>query len=113
MKTLKVTGCIMALALAATAAALAADEKAPGAKREKAATAKPNLAEYNLPYRATKDTEWISNPSGPNPKKGPVKKGTLVHLNRKPNPIGASWMDAKFADGSIKFIHPGDFEPAP
>ena len=72
-------------------------------------TASP--AEYNLPYEATKDTEWISNPTAPTPTKGNLKKGDRIHFNREPSGVpGATWQDAKIPDGTIKFVHPADFK---
>ena len=71
-------------------------------------TASP--AEYNLPYEAIKDTEWISNPNAPNPTKGNLKKGDRIHFNREPSPSGATWQDAKLSDGKIRFVHPADFK---
>jgi hypothetical protein len=64
--------------------------------------------EYNIPYEATKQTEWVSNPQSPNPTKGNLQTGSKVLFNREPSPIGATWQDAKLEDG--RFVHPADFK---
>jgi hypothetical protein len=75
-----------------------------------AAQTPPSLADYNLPYEATKDTDWTSNPQSPNPTTGSLKKGDKIFFNREPSSIGATWQDAKIPDGTRKFVHPGDFK---
>lgn len=67
---------------------------------------------YKLPYKATKDTQWSSNPNSQQPTTGTVKRGEVVNFSRQPSSIGVTWQDAKLSDGSIKWVHPYDFEPA-
>lgn len=69
-----------------------------------------NKDEYNLPYRAVTDTEWISNPNSPDPKTGTISKGTVVLFNREPSSLGATWQDAILDDGTLRFVHPSDFQ---
>jgi guanyl-specific ribonuclease Sa len=75
-----------------------------------AAETPASLADYNLPYEATKDTDWISNPNSPNPTTGSLKEGDKIFFNREPSSIGATWQDAKIPDGTRKFVHPSDFK---
>ena len=65
---------------------------------------------YNLPYRATKDTEWISDPKSSNPVVGTLRVGEKVHFNREPLGTGTPWQDALLGDGVVRFVHPADFE---
>jgi hypothetical protein len=74
--------------------------------------AKPS--EYNLPYVASRNTDWINNPNAPQPTRGKVKKGDRVYFNRKPTDIGggASWQDAWVEKESARyFVRPYDFSP--
>lgn len=66
--------------------------------------------EYNIPYEATRQTEWISNPQSPNPTKGNLQAGNKILFNREPSPIGATWQDARLEDGNVRFVHPSDFK---
>lgn len=70
-----------------------------------------SLSDFKLPYEATKDTQWNSNPRAPkeNQRTGSLKKGDQVFFAREPS--GASeWQDAKIPNGTRKFVHPADFK---
>jgi hypothetical protein len=68
---------------------------------------------YTLPYTATKDSEWRSSPTGPNPVTGPVMKGTKVCLNAHVPAGDTNWVDAMFMDRTVKWISYQDFETNP
>ncbi|HKG14261.1 MAG TPA: hypothetical protein VKB12_13120 [Pyrinomonadaceae bacterium] len=69
-----------------------------------------SLADFKLPYEATKDTDWISNPNAPEPRTGSLKKGDKVFFSREPSGAGETWQDAKIPNGTRKFVHPADFK---
>lgn len=67
---------------------------------------------FNLPYEATKDTGWISNPNpspGTTPTKGTVAKGTKLFFDHVA-PVTPNWQLAMFPDNSKKYVHPDDFK---
>jgi uncharacterized protein YjbJ (UPF0337 family) len=65
---------------------------------------------YNLPYRAIKDTEWVSDPDSSNPVIKALRMGEKVYFNREPLGTGVLWQDALLGDGVVRFVHPADFE---
>jgi hypothetical protein len=68
-----------------------------------------SLADFKLPYEATKDTEWNSNPRAPKPRTGSLKKGDKVFFSREPSSTEI-WQDARIPNGTRKFVHPADFK---
>ena len=98
-----------ALDTAATAASAAAATRDTGAQ----STTPP--AGYDRPYEATKETQWSSNPAGPQPgRTGTIAQGTRIMLNREPTTAagGASWQDAWVPTVGRVFVRPFDFRKA-
>ena len=65
-------------------------------------------ADYTMPYRAVADTQWKSSTAA-SADSGTVAKGTRVRFDRTPDRT-MSWQQALMDDGTIKYVHPTDFE---
>ena len=44
--------------------------------------------DYDQPYVAARDTEWMSTPNGANAERGAIARGTHVFLNNAPSTSG-------------------------
>ena len=65
--------------------------------------------DYNRLYVATKETQWSTNPAGPNPTTGTIAAGDTVYFNREPNQQ-ASWQDARVKKlNERRFVRPADY----
>lgn len=69
--------------------------------------------DYNMPYKAIRDTTWSSDPASSNPTTGKILAGKIVLFNRDPLTGTTRWQDAKLEDGTIKYVRPVDFQKAP
>jgi hypothetical protein len=63
-------------------------------------------AEFDRPYVAARDTEWVSNITA-DAERGAIPRGEQVHFNAEPTT--SPWQQARRRDGRIVYVHPQDF----
>lgn len=99
---------VFALALAGGLAAFGGCQKHD--HRHVATDDRPMRGEFTHAYTATEDTEWRASTAA-DAERGTVRRGTMVYTDR---PLDASrdWQQARFSDGSIRYIDPDDFRAA-
>ncbi len=63
---------------------------------------------YTYEYRATQDTAWRSSTAA-DANSGTVNRGSRAMFDRTPD-RSMTWQQARLDDGTVRYVHPTDFE---
>jgi hypothetical protein len=68
---------------------------------------RPMRGDFTHAYTATEDTSWRASTSA-DAERGTVRRGTVVYTDR-PMDMSRDWQQARFSDGSVRYVDPDDF----
>lgn len=77
-----------------------------------AVRASADVGTYDRAYQASLDTPWTASPNATTAGSGTVRRGERVWFSGDTRSDSA-WQQARLEDGTVRYVHPSDFQRAP